>query len=336
MARYDRSMSSPPTPPPPAFARALIAAVAMRRRQRGPLRAGWSLETETLSRVLHHYTKRSTVLPLAWQRRALGILGPPPEDRRATFERVDADGVPGAWIRPIGADPSRVVYYLHGGGYSVGSIESHRHFVAHLAAKADAHAFLIDYRLAPEHCFPAQLDDARTAWRWLLARGVDPRRAVIAGESAGGGLTMSTLVSLRDAREPLPVAAMVISPWVDLTLSGRAIDDNARFDYLSRRVLRTYVERVAGDTDPAHPLLSPAFADLRALPPLFVQVGAAEGLLDDARMLVRRAKEHGTPVELREHDDMIHAFPLLLQLPEARRATLELADFVRRHVPDAR
>ncbi len=322
------------TTPRSRLVRAMIAAVALRRRQRGPLRAGWSIETETLSRVLHHYTSRSTVLPLAWQRRALGILGRPPEDARSSFERVDADGVPGAWIRPVGADPTRVIYYLHGGGYSVGSIESHRHFVARLAAKAGANAFLIDYRLAPEHRFPAQLDDAMTAWRWLLGTGVDPRRVVIAGESAGGGLTMSTLVSLRDGGEPLPAAAMVISPWVDLTLSGRAIDDNARFDYLSRHVLRTYVERVAGATDPRHPLLSPLFADLRALPPLFVQVGAAEGLLDDARMLVARAVEHGTRVELREHADMIHAFPLLLQLPEARAAVEELAAFARAHVPD--
>lgn len=312
----------------------MLGAVELRRMQRGPLRPGWSLEAETISRVLHHYTKRSTILPLSWQRGALGALGQPPEDRRSSIERVDAGGVPAAWIRPDDADPSRVLYYLHGGGYSVGSIESHRHFVARLATAAGAHALLIDYRLAPEHRFPAQLDDARAAWRWLLEKGVDPRRTVIAGESAGGGLTMSTLVSLRDAGEPMPAAAAVISPWVDLTLSGKAIDDNARFDYLSRHVLRTFVERVRGDTHPAHPLLSPVFADLSALPPLYVQVGTAEGLLDDARMLAARAEEHGTSVELREHADMIHAFPLLMQLPESRTAILELAEFVRRHVGD--
>jgi monoterpene epsilon-lactone hydrolase len=316
------------------IARALLGAVSLRRRQRGPLRAGWSIEVETFSRVLHHYTKRSTRLPLAWQRQALGILSQR-EDPRSSFERVDAGGVPGAWIRPAGADRTRVLYYLHGGGYSVGSIESHRHFVARLATAADAHALLIDYRLAPEHAFPAQLEDARAAWRWLLAQGVDPRRTVIAGESAGGGLTMSTLVSLRDAAEPLPAAAAVISPWVDLTLSGAAIDDNARFDYLSRHVLRTYADRVAGTTDRAHPLLSPVFAELHGLPPLFVQVGAAEGLLDDARTLTTRARAHGVTVELREHPDMIHAFPLLAQLPESAAAITELAAFVKHHVPDA-
>jgi epsilon-lactone hydrolase len=321
-------------PPRSSFARALIGVVALRRRQRGPLREGWSVEVETLSRVLHHYSKRSTVLPLAWQRRAIGILKPDPSDARASFERVDAGGVPGAWIRPVGADPTRVLYYLHGGGYSIGSIDSHRRFVARLAAKANAHALLIDYRLAPEHRFPAQLDDSVAAWRWLLARGVDPRRAVIAGESAGGGLTMSTLITLRDSGEPLPAAAAVISPWVDLTLAGAAIDGNARFDYLSRHVLRTYVARVAGDMDPAHPLLSPIFADLRGLPPLLVQVGAAEGLLDDARTLAARAREHGTNVELREHADMIHAFPLLLDLAASRVAIAELAAFVKEHVPD--
>ena len=158
---------------------------------------------------------------------------------------------------------------------------------------------------------------------------------MIAGESAGGGLTMSTLLSLRDAGEALPAAAAVISPWVDLTLSGKAIDDNARFDYLPRHVLRTYVERVTGGVDPAHPLLSAIFADLTGLPPLFIQVGGAEGLLDDARTLTARARAHGMQVELREHADMIHAFPLFLQLPESRRAIAELAEFVKHHVPDA-
>lgn len=326
-------MTSPKRPAPPSpVARALVGAVEWRRRQRGPLRAGWSVEYETLSRTLHHYTKRSTLLPLSLQRRALGALGPPPEERHVRFERVDAGGVPGAWLHPEGADPSRVLYYLHGGGYSIGSIESHRHFVARLAKAAGMRALLIDYRLAPEHRFPAQLDDARASFGWLLRQGLDPRRAVIAGESAGGGLAMSTLISLRDAGEPLPAAAALISPWVDLTLSGAAIDENARFDYLPRHVLRTYVERVAGNVDPAHPLLSPIFADLHGLPPMLIQVGAAEGLLDDARTLAARAKEHGTSVELRVHADMIHAFPLFLHLAESRAAIGELAEFVRRHV----
>lgn len=301
---------------------------------RGPLRPGWSIELETLSRVLHHYSKRSTVLPLAWQRRALGALGPPPVDAHGSaFERVDAGGVPGAWIRPAGADPSRVLYYLHGGGYSIGSIDSHRHFIARFARIAGVTAFAIDYRLAPEHTAPAQLDDARTAWRWLLARGVDPKRTIIAGESAGGGLTLSTLVALRDAKEPLPAAAALISPWLDLTLSGRSIDENARFDYLPRHVLETYVRRFAGARDARDPLLSPVFADLAGLPPLFVLAGAAEAIVDDARLLAERARKAGVDVELREHADQIHAFPLFLDLPASRAAIDELAAFVRARLP---
>jgi epsilon-lactone hydrolase len=323
-------MSEARAPSSPVI-RAMLGAVALRRRMRGPLRPGWSLELETLSRVLHHYSKRSTVLPLAWQRSALGALGPPPADAHGTkLERVDANGVPGAWIRPAGADPTRVLYYLHGGGYSIGSIESHRHFIARLARIAGVTAFAIDYRLAPEHVAPAQLDDARTAWRWLLAQDIDPKRVIIAGESAGGGLTLSTLVALRDAGEPLPAGAALISPWLDLTLAGRSIDENARFDYLPRHVLETYVRRVAGARSPSEPLLSPVFAELAGLPPLLVLAGAAEAIVDDARLLHHRARRVGVEVELREHADQIHAFPLFLQLPASRVAIDELAEFIRR------
>jgi epsilon-lactone hydrolase len=317
----------------PVLARALLSLAAWRRAQRGPLRDGWSLETETLSRVLHHYARRSTLLPLGYQRWAIGAFARPEPSAKARFQRVDADGVPGAWIQPEGTDEGRVLYYLHGGGYSIGSVASHRAFITRLARALGARAFAIDYRLAPEHPFPAQRDDARTAWLWLLRQGVRAENVLIAGESAGGGLTMSTLVALRDAGEPMPAAAAVISPWVDLTLAGGSIDENARFDYLPRHVLGEYVERMIGGHDPAHPGISPVFADLSRLPPLFIQVGASEALRDDARVLAERATAQGTSVELKEHPDMIHAFPLLLNLPESRVAIAELADFGRRHLP---
>lgn len=308
----------------------MLGAVKMRRAMRGPLRPSWSVEYETLSRFLHHYSKRATVLPLFVQRRALDLLRPSRGDAHGTeVTRVDADGVRGAWIRPRGADPTRVLYYLHGGGYSIGSIESHQPFVTRLARLAGVTAFAIDYRLAPEHPFPAQRDDARTAWRWLLRQGVDPARVVIGGESAGGGLTLALLLSLRDAGEPLPKAAAVISPWVDLTLSSPSIDENARYDYLARHVLETYVARVTGGEAASHPLLSPVFADLSRLPPLFVQAGGAEAIVDDARTLVERASAAGTSVEYREHPDQLHAFPLFMNLPASRTAIDELAAFLR-------
>lgn len=314
----------------PLLVRGILGVAALRRAQRGPLREGWSIETETLSRVLHHYARRSTRLPLSVQRWAIGAMPPPGGSAKIT--KVSADGVPGAWIVPDGEDTGRVLYYLHGGGYSIGSIASHAPFIARLAKKMGARAFAIDYRLAPEHRFPAQRDDALTAWRWLLRQGTAPEQVLMAGESAGGGLTMSTLVALRDAGEPMPGAAAAISPWVDLTLSGASIDGNARYDFLSRSVLETYVRRLMGDDDPGLPAISSIFAPLQGLPPILIQVGEAEALLDDAITLSRRLKDANTPVTLHAYPDMIHAFPLMAQLPEAKAALSELADFGRQHI----
>lgn len=310
------------------LARTLVAAIRLRRRTRGPIRDDWSVELETLARTLHHYGKRSHRLPLAWQRRALGAF-PSAPDSRVSVTRVDAGGVPAVWITPERAAHDAVLVYLHGGGYSIGGIRSHQAFVSKLARLAGMRALLPDYRLAPEHPYPAQLRDARSVWRYVLESGVDPTRTVIAGESAGGGLTMSTLLSLRDDAQPLPAGAAVLSPWVDLTLSGVSIDGNARFDYLARPTLETYVSRFARDGDRRHPLVSPVFGDLRGLPPLLVQVGEAEALLDDARTLVARAHDAGVDVELSEYADMIHAFQLFPGLPAARVAVDELVAFVR-------
>ncbi len=296
------------------------------------MRPSWEIEFETWARFLHHYAKRSTVLPLALQRRALDAMPRPPIPGNVREEDVDAGGVPGRLFHVTGAG-DRFIYYLHGGGYSIGSIDTHRLLIAQLARAAKANAFAINYRLAPEHPFPAALDDAITAWRWLLARGVDPERAVIAGESAGGGLTLATLVALRDAGEALPAAAVTISPWADLTLSGASIDGNARFDYLARPVLETYARRYAPH-DPTHPLVSPVNADLRGLPPLLIQVGEAEALLDDALAVASRAEAAGVETTLRVFPDMIHVFHVFPMLAETREAVSQIGDFVRSAIPD--
>ena len=144
--------------------------------------------------MLHHYARRSTLLPLGYQRWAIGAFARPEPSAKARFERVDADGVPGAWILPEGTDEGRVLYYLHGGGYSIGSVASHRAFITRLARALGARAFAIDYRLAPEHPFPAAVDDAVLAWRWLLAQGLCASRLSLVGDSAGGGLVLATLV----------------------------------------------------------------------------------------------------------------------------------------------
>lgn len=303
-------------------------AVRLRRRMRGPMRPGWDLDFEIWARLFHHYAKRSTVLPLAWQRRALDGLPKPPLPPRVREEHVDANGVRGRLFHVAGAG-DRWIYYLHGGGYSIGSVDTHRNLIVRLAREANANAFAVDYRLAPEHPFPAALDDALSAWRWLLAQGVSPLRTVIAGESAGGGLTLSTTIALRDAGHALPAGAVAISPWADLTLSGASIDANARFDYIARPVLETYVRRYA-PLDPRHPLVSPVHAELRGLPPLLIQAGEAEALLDDALVVAKRAEEAGVPTTLHVFADMIHVFQVFPMLPEAREAVQQIGDFVRR------
>ncbi len=307
-------------------------AIRLRRRMRGPILPSWGEDYETWARFLHHYAKRSTRLPLDVQRAMLASMPKAPLPRGMREERVRAGGVP-ATLFEREEPTDRWLVYLHGGGYSIGSVDTHRDLILRLARAAGANAFAVDYRLAPEHPFPAALDDASLAWRWLLERGVDPRRAVIAGESAGGGLTMATLVALRDGGRPLPAGAAVISPWADLSLRGASIDLNARYDYLARPVLETYARRYA-PRDPRHPLVSPVYADLRGLPPLLIQAGAAEALLDDAVELAQRAERHGVSTTLRVFPDMIHVFQVLPMLEETREAVRDVGEFVRRVTGD--
>jgi acetyl esterase/lipase len=249
------------------------------------------------------------------------------------FERVQAGGVPGEWFRAPELDESRVLFYLHGGGYTIGSIESHRDLISRMCIASGVRGLAIDYRLAPEHPFPAQLEDALAAYRWLLASGVEASRIAIAGESAGGGLTLSTLVSLRDAGEALPAAAAVICPWVDLEVTGASIDQNARYDYISRDALRISARRFARDDQQRDPLAAPLYADLHGLPPLLVQAGGAEALLDDARRIADRARAAGVDVTLEIDDEMIHAWHMLAQIePRGQEAIDRVGAFVRRHL----
>lgn len=289
--------------------RAAHGLVRIRRAILGPLRPTWDIRFETWAAMLHLYGKYSTRLPLARQRSTMRGVVRAGKQRGIRYEKVDAGGVRAEWFVPDGADPSRTLLYLHGGGYVLGSIDSHRDPVTRLAIAAKARALVIDYRLAPEHAFPAQLDDAKAAYRWLLRTGVAPGRLVVAGESAGAGLTLSLLVALRDAREPLPAGAACMSPWVDLEVTGGTMTQNARFDYVTRDTLRLYAKWFA-PRDRTNPHASALHADLRGLPPLLVTAGGSETLLDDARRLADRATEHGVRVTFEVEADMIHAWPL--------------------------
>lgn len=240
----------------------------------------------------------------------------------------------GEWLEHAAArDAVRTVFYCHGGGYYFCSPASHRPLVFGLAARSGARTFSLDYRLAPEHPFPAALDDALAAYRALLAEGTPPDSIVVAGDSAGGGLALATLVALRDAGDPLPAAGVLFSPWTDLAATGSTIETNDGLDPMFcgaaiGRAARFYV----GETDPTHPYLSPLYADLSGLPPLLIQASSTEVLLDDARRVAERARAADVEVELEIWPKMPHVWHLWTPfVPEARQALERAAQFVRLH-----
>ena len=260
--------------------------------------------------------------------RAEKVFPTPPEVK---IERVTAPTVPAEWLRPPSAAPGRLVLYLHGGGYVIGSPRSHRHLAAAIATAAGASALLLEYRCAPEAPFPAAVDDAVAAYRWLLDQGTSAGGLVIAGDSAGGGLTVATLVALRDAGVPLPAAGVCISPWVDLTCSGASYVTKAASDPI---VKKPGVEQLAqaylGTRDRRTALASPLFADLRGLPPLLIHVGSEEVLLDDAVQLAERAKAAGVDTTLEVWDQMIHVWHWFLPLlDEADQAIAIIGRFAK-------
>ena len=256
------------------------------------------------------------------------LLGGAPD---AKCEKVDANGVPAEWVAAPGVDPHRAVLYLHGGGYAIGSINTHRRLAYDISAASSARVLLIDYRLAPEHPFPAAVDDAAKAWRWLLQQGLTSDRLAIAGDSAGGGLTLATLVNLRDQKLGLPACAVAISPWVDLEGKGDSITTRATQDPMVQKAGLLWMAGLYLDgKDPRTPLAAPLYADLAGLPPVLVQVGTAETLLDDATRLAERLYRAGGDVRLSVWPDMLHVFPFFAPiLSEGRDGCREIGHFIR-------
>ncbi len=248
-------------------------------------------------------------------------------------EPIIAGKVRAEWVVPPGADTERVLLYFHGGGYVMGSINTHRAMVARMARASGARALMIDYRLAPEHPFPAAVEDATAAYRWLLAQGCKPRKIAVAGDSAGGGLTLATLLALRDARTPLPACAVPISPWADVEGTGASVRIKASRDPMVREAdLRRYGALYGRNTDLRNPLISPLYGDYRALPSLLIQVGEAEILLDDSLRVAERAKQAGVQVDLEVWDEMVHVWHVFAKLlPEAQQAIEKMGSYVSAH-----
>ncbi|OPL12543.1 MAG: hypothetical protein AVO39_11610 [delta proteobacterium MLS_D] len=256
---------------------------------------------------------------------------PPPEG--TLIEAVEADGIPAEWVSFDGAAKNRVIYYLHGGGYVMGSPATHRRMVALIGRAAGAAVLSLDYRLAPEHPYPAAVEDATAGYRWLLRQDIHPGGIAIAGDSAGGGLAAATLVSLRDAGDPLPACGVFISPWADMTCSSETYDTERETDpFVVQNVIKEMADCYLNGANPKTPLASPVFADLAELPPLLIQVGSEEVLLGDALALEGRARAAGVDCTLEVWPDMIHVWHFFSEmLLDARKAINRVGEFCKIH-----
>ena len=251
----------------------------------------------------------------------------------STAEPVVAASVPAEWLSTPEADQSRVLLYLHGGGYLLGSIATHRALAARIAAAAGIRALITDYRLAPEHPFPAALDDAVVAYDFLIDQGFAPESVALGGDSAGGGLALATLVALRDSGRPLPGAAVALSPWTDLAASGESCETRDDPMIGSREDLLATASLYLNGADPRTPTASPLYAELSGLPAIAIQVGTAERLLDDSTRIADRIRAAGGNVELEIFEDLIHVFQSFApHVPESNDAIDKLGSFLKRQL----
>ncbi|HMI85692.1 MAG TPA: alpha/beta hydrolase [Polyangiaceae bacterium] len=308
---------------------ALTAAVF--RIFRGPKRPGWTFRFEILVAVLREAITRTGLSAVSGDsKRRLATRVPRSIASELTVESTTFAGLPidihtpRAWKR--GAP---TILYLHGGAYIACSPGTHRELVARIAVVSGARCVVPDYRLAPRHPFPAAVDDTLSVYRGLLADGVDPTTIFLAGDSAGGGLSLAALLSLRDAGAPMPRGAVLLSPWVDLAGTGESLLTNRTYDYLGGDTVAT-ARLYAKDTDLSHPLVSPIYADLSGLPPLLVQSGDAEMLFSQNQRLVERARAAGVVVEHEIEPGMVHVYQCFAAFsPQGKAAIVSIGRFVR-------
>jgi acetyl esterase/lipase len=263
-----------------------------------------------------------------WRVAAERLIPNPPAGTRTTT--VDAGGIPAVRVATRASQPHRHVLYLHGGGFVTGSSSLYRHLTWRLADATRAHLLSVDYRLAPEHPFPAALQDAIGAYRWLLAQGADPRHVAVVGDSAGGNLAFALLLKARDENLPLPAAAVGLSPWLDLALESPSLRHNADADpMLNAPEAPKLVHYYLGDRDPRTPYASPLYGDFAGLPPALIQVGSDEILRDDAVRMAQRLRAAGREVELEIWPRMPHVWHLFASvMPEARQAIARIGTFL--------
>jgi monoterpene epsilon-lactone hydrolase len=244
---------------------------------------------------------------------------------------VNIDGLPAEWIRPPHAAKDKVIFFLHGGGYVSGSCTDHGVHAAKFVKGSNISALLFEYRLAPEHTYPAAIDDTLKAYRWLLSQGVTASNIVFAGDSAGGGLCLASLLAIRDQGLPLPAAAVALSPWTDLKCTGESYRCNARKCLSPEGTWTAFSKHYVGDNDPGLPWISPLYGDLHGLPPILIYVGEDEILLDDSARFAEKAKSAGVDITLRVGEGLFHCYPVCAPLfPEATQAMDEICGFIKK------
>ncbi len=274
--------------------------------------------------------------PAAFREHSGGFGGKIPESVKYT--PVEAGGVPSEWVEWPGAPEDSAILYFHGGGYVFGDLDSHRDIAWRIAREAGSKVLVVDYSLAPENRFPAAVDDATHSYQWLLEQGFTADRIAVAGDSAGAGLAVALMVNLKNLGMVLPKVAVLMSPWVDLAMTGASISSNAKSDaMLSPAALSKFASCYLGDTNPKAPLASPVFADLSGLPPTLVLVGSTEVLLSDSKTLVEKINAAGGSARLSVWPKMPHVFPILASvIPEGKQAVLDMAEFLRTHLSTTR
>ena len=255
--------------------------------------------------------------------------------RGVKVEPTKAAGLYAEWLKPENAPDDKVLLYLHGGAYVLGSCASHRPMVSHIARAAGINALLPEYRLAPEHRFPSAIEDAVAIYRELLASGKRPENIVIAGDSAGGGLAVALLLSLRHTGDPLPAAAILLSPFLDVTASGESATTRADQDpWFHPKDMRAVVRYYCGDQEVRNPLVSPVFANVAGLPPVYIQVGDDEILLNDSTRFADKMQAAGIKVDIEIWPEMWHVFQLFVgKMPEAHQAINKIGDYLRALYP---
>ena len=338
----DHSIAPPPQRARPGDAIRVPAAAignaiaALGRRAIGRRRrAAWSARLEA---TVAAYRGSWSVMPrigiVRWRNVGEALSRVRADGLRPRFTRYESGpyAIAGTWVEPPDAS-GRVLLYFHGGGFAFGSFRTHGVLAGALARAACARTFAAEYRLSPEHTAPSAHEDALAAYHYLLGQGIAAQDIVLVGDSAGGTLVLSTLMALRDGAGPMPAAGVAISPWVDLSCSGASFQTNARYDFVGERHCRLAAVSYLGAVDPRSPTVSPLFGDLGGLPPLLVQAGGAEVLVDQIRAFAARALEAGVDIRLSVYDDMVHVWHLMRDVtPAGQRAIDEAGAFARAHV----